>query len=683
MSYRIGVDIGGSFTDFVAFEEETGVLHTLKVFSRPDAPGEEVVAGLKGLGERFGLKPADVTHFTHGTTVGVNAVIMRRGPKLALLATQGFRDVLELARLRMPDAFNIFCRRAEPLIERDMVFSVPGRFDANGNELTPLDEAATAAAVREAIDAGAEGLVISFLHSYRSSAHERRAAEIAREIVPDLPIVTSSGVWPIIREYERTATAAINAYVQPRMAHYLASLQKALAGMGVGAELQITKSNGGVMSAKQAMTDCAQVVLSGTASGVIGAAYVARLCGVRDCLSLDVGGTSADLALIIDGKPEYNTGELLGDLEIFMPTVSVTSIGKGGGSVASVDAHGILSVGPESVGSTPGPICYGRGGTKVTITDAFVVNGWIGHSALGYDAVKVDRDASFAAMKVLADQIGMSVNDCASAIIDIAVSGMYSGVSSVVSRYGIDPRSFSLLGFGGAGPMISCFVAASLGIRHVIIPSTPGVLSALGGLVTDLKNDFIRTTYVDLATEALPLIRQAVAELMASGETWLREGQGYTGEMSVQLSGEMRYRGQSFEIDTALDPEWIETGDLSACAAAFHAHHARLFGHSDPEAPVQLVSLRLQAIGERPRPELARIAAGTGKVEPQRLVKVWLDGQEIEIPLYLRSGLLSGDRFEGPAIVAQPDTTTAIPPGFSVEIDDFGTMHVKMSGDTQ
>ena len=244
-------------------------------------------------------------------------------------------------------------------------------------------------------------------------------------------------------------------------------------------------------------------------------------------------------------------------------------------------------------------------------------------------------------------------------------------------------EAYAMVGFGGAGPMISCFVAASLGINHVIIPSTPGVLSALGGLVTDLKNDFIRTTYVDLNADALPLIREAVAELTASGETWLRDGQGYTGKMGVLLSGEMRYRGQSFEIDTPLDPAWIETGDLAACASAFHGHHARLFGHSDPEAPVQLVSLRLQAIGERPRPELARIANGAGSVEPQRLVKVWLDGKEIEIPLYIRSSLFAGDRFDGPAIVAQPDTTTAIPPGFSVDVDEFGTMHIKTSGDSQ
>lgn len=677
MSYRIGVDIGGSFTDFVAFDDVTGKLHALKVFSRPDAPGQEVVAGLDGLGERFGLDPRDVTHFTHGTTVGVNAVIMRRGPKLALLATRGFTDVLELARLRMPDAYNLFCRRADPLISRDMTFAVSGRLGASGEEIEPLDEAGVERAVLEALGKGAEGIVISFLHAYRNQSHELRALEIARKIAPCIPVEAGSSVWPIIREYERTTTATINAYVKPRIANYLGALQAALADKGVGAELQITKSNGGVMSAEQAKTDCAQVVLSGTASGVIGAAFIARQCGVRDCLSLDVGGTSADLALIVDGVPEYGTGEVLGDFEVFLPTVSVTSIGRGGGSIARVDAHGVLTVGPESAGSTPGPICYGRGGVEVTLTDAFVVNGWIGHSALGYDAVTVDRDASIRAMGVLAERLGLGVHETAEAIIDIAVSGMYSGVSAVVSRYGIDPRSFSLLGFGGAGPMLSCFVAASLGIGHVIVPTTPGVLSALGGLVADLRNDFIRTTYCDLDDAALPVLREALAALRLEGEQWLREGQGYSGTMRIALSAEMRYRGQSFEIDTVVDPACIDTGDMEKLAAAFHAEHERLFGHSDSRAAIQIVSLRLQAIGDQPRPVLTPIEKSGGPPAPLRMVEVWTGNGFREVALYARSGLLAGDRFSGPAIIAQPDTTTTVPGGFEVSVDDFGNMHIR------
>lgn len=677
MSFRIGVDIGGSFTDFVAFDDETGALYPLKVFSRPDAPGQEVVAGLDGLRARFGVEPSQVTHFTHGTTVGVNAVIMRKGPKLALLATHGFTDVLELARLRMPDAYNLFCDRAAPLISRDMTFPIRGRFDASGVELEPLDEAAVAEAVREAVASGVQGIVISFLHAYRNPAHENRAAEIARELAPGLPVEAGSSVWPIIREYERTTTATINAYVKPRIANYLGALQEALKGKGVVADLKITKSNGGVMSAEQAKRDCAQVVLSGTASGVIGAAFIARQCGIRDCLSLDVGGTSADLALIVDGVAEYGVGEALGDFELFLPTVSVTSIGRGGGSIASVDNHGVLTVGPESAGSTPGPVCYGRGGTQVTLTDAFVVNGWVGHSSLGFDSVQADREASTRAVAELAEKLGLGVHETAEAIIDIAVSGMYSGVSAVVSRYGIDPRSFSLLGFGGAGPMLSCFVAASLGIGHVIIPTTPGVLSALGGLVADLKNDFIRTVYTDLADDAVPTLRKALADLRADGEIWLREGQGYTGQMRIALSAEMRYRGQSFEIDTPFDPAFIDSGDTSGIASAFHAEHARLFGHSDTIAPVQIVSLRLQAIGDQPRPKLARIEASKDQPRPLRDIEVWSQSGFRSVPLFSRADLLAGVSLAGPAVIAQPDTTTTVPAGFQISVDEFGNMHIR------
>jgi N-methylhydantoinase A len=373
----------------------------------------------------------------------------------------------------------------------------------------------------------------------------------------------------------------------------------------------------------------------------------------------------------------------VGDLELFMPTVSVTSIGKGGGSIARVDEHGVLAVGPDSAGSTPGPVCYGRGGTEATLTDAFVVNGWIGHSALGYDAVRIDRDAARRAVGLLATRLGLGLHETASAIIEIAVSGMYSGVSGVVSRTGIDPAHFSLLGFGGAGPMLSCFLARALGIGHVVIPATPGVLSALGGLVSDLRNDFIRTVHAELDPAGLALFRAALAELEEAGTTWLRHGQNHSGPMRIALSGQMRYRGQSYEIDTPLAAEWLHSGDLAACAEAFHAQHQRLFGHSDPAAPVQIVSLCLQAIGERPRPQLARIARGDGTPLQAGRVEVWIGEQRREVPLYHRADLLAGDRFPGPAIVAQPDTTTAIPDGFTVEIDDYAAMHLTPGENSQ
>jgi N-methylhydantoinase A len=408
MTYRVGVDIGGSFTDFAVFDENSRSLRSLKVFSRPDEPGSEVIEGIRLLREHYGIDPREIGYFTHGTTVGVNTVIQRKGLRLALFTTEHFRDVLEIARLKIPNMYNLLSKRPPPLITRDFVFGIPGRIGADGNVIAPLDDQALAAAVDAAIQAGAEGILISFLHSYRNPEHEIAAAELVRRLAPGLPVFRGSETWPIIREYERTITAAIGAYVQPRVAQYLGSLQEALKQAGVTAEPRLTRSNGGVMTAEQGKRECVQMILSGTASGVIGASHVAAISGISRCLSLDIGGTSADVAVIMDGAPRYGVGERIGDFQIFIPSVSVSSIGEGGGSIAWVDRFGVLKVGPESAGSRPGPACYGRGGTRATITDAFAACGLIGLSTIGYAAVTIDQARARAVVGELAAQLDLS-----------------------------------------------------------------------------------------------------------------------------------------------------------------------------------------------------------------------------------------------------------------------------------
>lgn len=676
MSYRVGVDIGGSFTDFALFDESTKDLRSLKVFSRPDEPGQEVLEGVRLVGERYGIAPADIAYFTHGTTVGVNTVIQRKGLRLALFTTENFRDVLELARLKIPDMYNLLSKRPEPLIPRDLVFGIPGRLTAEGAETTALDEAALAGAVEAAQEAGAEGVVIAFLHSYRDDRHERAAKAVVERVAPGWPVFCSSETWPIIREYERTVTAVIGGYVQPRVAHYLGSLQQALKDAGVAAEPRLTKSNGGVMTAEQGKTECVQMILSGTASGVIGAAYVAEIAGIARCMSLDIGGTSADVAIIVDGQPQYGTGERIGDFQIFIPSVSVSSIGEGGGSIAWVDGQGVLRVGPESAGSRPGPACYGRGGTRPTITDAFVALGLIGHADLGYNAVRIDAGRARAAIGTLTERLGRSVEETAEAIIRIAVSGMYSDVSGLVSRFGVDPREFSLLAFGGAGPMMACFLARELRMKEVVVPLTPGVLSALGGLIADLKNDFIKTLYLDLAPSSVPRIREEFGSLRERALAWLTVDQGYSGDHALTCSAEMRYRGQSFEIDTALDPEAVEAGDTEALARAFHVEHARIYGHSDPQAAIQVVSIRLVIAGRTAKPEIPKRELQPGPARSEGRLDVYLDGRSRPIDLYHRASLLPGQTLDGPAVVAQDDCTTVIPPGFSLAVDAFGNLRI-------
>ena len=683
MSYRVGVDIGGTFTDFFAFDEETRETQALKVPSRPDEPGAEVLEGIRQLEARFGIAPGDIVHFSHGTTVGVNTVIQRKGARLCHFTTEGFVDVLEVARLRTPDVYDLLSKRPAPPIPRERVFPVAGRLASDGRELRPVERSSVEAAVAKARAAGAEGVVVSLLNAYRNPAHEREVAALVREMAPDLPVVCSTDVWSIIREYERTVTAVIHAYVRPRVSRYLTSLQEALREAGVPAEPLITKSNGGVMSAETGKTACAQIVMSGTAAGVIGASHVASLSGHRNAIGLDVGGTSADVAFIADGRPRYGVGEMIGEFPIYIPTVSVTSIGAGGGSIARLDDLGVLKVGPESAGAKPGPACYGKGGDRPTLTDAFAVLGYVGRTALGYDAVRVDVGAARRAVETLAGPMGIEIEDAAEAIVRVSVSGMYLEISKLVASYGVDPRDNALIAFGGAGPMIACFLARELHVSTVVIPTAPGVLSAMGGLIADLKNDFVRTVYADVRATTAPTIREGFEALRARGERWLRREQGYDGPASFIHSADMRYKGQSFEVEAFLDAGAIDAGDVAALEEAFHAAHERFYAHADRAAPVQIVNLRLVALGRTPKPRFEATEETPAEAEPESLVPVHVDGRTVRAALFRRDALRPGHVFDGPAVVSQSDATVCAPEGFRARVDGYGHLILTRRGDAR
>jgi N-methylhydantoinase A len=673
MAYRIGVDIGGTFTDFCAFDEQSKSVHTLKVLSTPDRPGQEVVDGLAALRERYGIEPADISYFTHGTTIGVNTVIQRTGVNLCLFTTKNFEDVLEVARLKMPDPYDLFSRRPVPLVTKEKVFQIGGRILADGSQDEALDEQSVHAAIAGVRAVGGEAVVIALLHAYRNPDHEHQVRDIVHRQAPELSVICACDVWPVIREYERTVTAVVAGYVQPRVAQYLTALEQSLASAGVPAAPMITKSNGGIMSAALGKTQCAQMLLSGTAAGVIGASYVARMTGSANTMSIDVGGTSADVAFIRDGEPQYGVGEMIGEFPIHIPTVSVTSIGEGGGSIAWVDAHGVLKVGPQSAGSSPGPACYGKGGTRATITDAFCVCGFLGQADLAYSAVQLDVESARGAVAKIAQTLGLGTQQAAEAIIKVAVSGMYLEISKLLSRYGIDPREFTLQAFGGAGPMLSCFVARELGMNRVVVPMTPGVLSAFGGLIADIKNDFIKTVYCDLES-ATSILRDGFAELRDSAISWLRDEQAFTGEATLLYTADLRYRGQSFEIETILQDSWIQHGDLTSIAQAFHAEHARVYEHADADAAVQIINLRLVILGAAPKPELNQLPQASRSPEPIGEIEVFYDGATQTAALYDRAVLLAGQDIEGPAVIQQDDTTTCILGGFSAAIDAYGNI---------
>ncbi|UCI10646.1 hydantoinase/oxoprolinase family protein [Mesorhizobium sp. B1-1-8] len=666
--WKVGVDIGGTFIDFCALEANSGRVASLKVLTTPEDPGAELMTGLTLLAQREGFDPIHMTRFVHGTTVGINTIIQRKGAPLALFTNAGFEDVIELARLRMPEMYSLFCSRPDPLISRDMVFGIPARMRADGSESQAPDMAAVESAVAEAKANGAEGVIVSFLHAWRNAAQEASVKAAIVSLAPDLFVFTSAEVWPVIREYERSSTAILNGYVHPRVSGYLTALEERLRSRGVPARPMLTKSNGGLMNAAEGKRACVNMLLSGTASGVIGASWLARQAGEDKVLTLDIGGTSADFALIIGGEAQFGTGELIGEFPLHIPSVSVSSIGVGGGSIASVDAQGVLRVGPESAGSTPGPACYGRGGARATVTDAMVVCGWLGHSEMAYGQLKVDNGLAQRAVGDLAARLGRPVEQTAQAILDIAVSEMFVEVEKLASRAGVDLRDFTLMPFGGGGPMLGAFLARELGMKRVMAPRRPGVVSALGGLVADLRGDFIRTIFSPLSGTSLPTIREAFEALAQEGRDWLA-AQGHDTAAQLNLSCDMRYVGQSYEIEVVLSPEWLADGDREAIEQAFHRTHEQLYDFHDPDGAIELVNVRLSAIGAGPALVFPEIDGIDAPASPARRLPVYTGLSVETVDLHDRQTLVPGSTFQGPAVVVQEDTTFAIPAGAQARVD--------------
>ncbi|TPM24644.1 hydantoinase/oxoprolinase family protein [Mesorhizobium sp. B2-3-5] len=666
--WKVGVDIGGTFIDFCALEVNSGRLASLKVLTTPQDPGAELMTGLALLAEREGFDPVRMTRFVHGTTVGINTIIQRKGAPLALLTNGGFEDVIELARLRMPDMYSLFCSRPDPLISRDMVFGIPARMRADGRESRAPDMAAVESAVAAAKLNGAQGIIISFLHAWRNAAQEAAVKAVITRLAPDLFVFTSAEVWPVIREYERSSTAILNGYVHPRVSGYLTALEERLWSRGVPARPMLTKSNGGLMNAAEGKRACVNMLLSGTASGVIGASWLARQAGEDKVLTLDIGGTSADFALIIGGKAQFGTGELIGEFPLHIPSVSVSSIGIGGGSIAGVDAQGVLRVGPESAGSTPGPACYGRGGERATVTDAMVVCGWLGHSEMAYGQLRIDTRLAYRTVGDLAARLGRPVEQTAQAILDIAVSEMFVEVEKLASRAGVDLREFTLMPFGGGGPMLGAFLARELGMKRVMAPRRPGVVSALGGLVADLRGDFIRTVFSPLSDASLPAIREAFDALAGEGRHWLA-AQGHNAAAELNLFCDMRYVGQSYEIEVVLSPQWLADGDMAAIVQAFHLTHQQLYDFHDPDGDVELVNIRLSAIGAGPKLSLPQADEVDAPANPARRLAVYTGLGVETVDLHDRQTLVPGSTFHGPAVVVQEDTTFAIPAGAQARVD--------------
>lgn len=686
MAWTVGVDVGGTFTDFHARDDATGREVVFKRPSTPTDPGEAILSGLKALSAAHDVPLEAVTRVAHGTTVATNALIQRRGARIAAVATQGFRDLLEIGRQVRPHMYDLNLDKPEPLAGPALRFEVAERLDYRGEPVTPLTDAEAARAAAEIAASGAEAVAICFLFAYLNPAHEQKLAAAIRERAPDMRISLASDVQPEFREYERFQTTAINAYLQPLTAGYVERLAVGLREIAPMATLGVNQSSGGLMSPVRTSAYPVRTALSGPAAGAVGAAHIARRAGRPNVATLDMGGTSADVALITDGLTEIAFQRAVAGFPIRLAMVDIDTVGAGGGSIAWFDRDGLMKVGPRSAGAEPGPACYGQGGTEPTVTDANLVLGRLAETGLLDGAMPLRRDLAAAAIRPLAERVGVSLEAAALGLLAIAVANMTRSVRRMSVERGRDPRDFALMAFGGAGPLHARDVAAELGMADVLVPPAPGIVCAEGLLVSDQKEDFVASQRLPLAEASLEAARAAVAGLTADAAAWFAAEDLPDAGRTLELALDLRYVGQNFELITpvAAGPA-IGPADLpgvDALAALFFAAHDRAYGFHDPAAAIEIVNFRMTARGRLYRasdPPAAPDAAATPVSVGHRPVWFTPSGP-VEAPVYRREALSPGLTFEGPAIVDQLDATTPVFPGDRVEVRADGSLLITLGG---
>jgi N-methylhydantoinase A len=671
-SSTVGIDVGGTFTDLLAVDSTSGAVQLAKV---PTTVDNQAIGFMAALAEA-GADPATLQAVVHGTTTTTNALLERKIAKVGLITTKGFRDVLELGRRTRPQPYGLR-GTFHPLIDREVRLEVPERMDADGKVLLPLDEAAVAEAAKTLLAAGCEAVVIHFLHSYINPAHERRAAEIVRALWPNPYVTVGHAILSEYREFERGVTAAVNASVQPVLARYLLRLRKELATKGFDRDLLVMQGNGGTISSQLIAEAAVNTVMSGPASGVMAAAYTGRASGHPNLITYDMGGTSTDVGLIENAVPQVS-GEL--ELEyampIHVPMVDVHTIGAGGGSIASVDAAGMLRVGPESAGAHPGPICYGRSGAEPTITDANLVLGRLNPDRLlGVDhPVTLDHVRQVIEEKV-GKRLGLDADAAAAAILRIANDRMAGAMRLVSLARGHDPRDFALFAFGGAGPLHATALARELGIPTVLVPARPGITNALGCVVADLRHDYVRTVNKPLSAIDDVLIATIYAEQTAEGEHTIEREAVPVRELRSIHSADMQFQGQSHILSVAID---TPTLGVEGLRKAFAVAYFRRFGIELPEIPPVLVNLHTAVIGVRPHIDLGTLAA-TERAPTRQAARtgerrVWFSDGWHQTPIYARDKLPLDTAFDGPAILEQLDCTTVVEPGDTVRQDKLGNL---------
>ncbi|WP_323010819.1 hydantoinase/oxoprolinase family protein [Paracoccus sp. (in: a-proteobacteria)] len=675
MTWRIGVDSGGTFTDVCLFNDTSGEVTIWKVSSTPDDPSRGITQGVSEGLERVSATADEVDFLGHGTTVATNALIQGRGVKTGLITTDGFRDLLEIGRQKRPDLYDLQADKPETLVARDLRLGVVERMRADGSVEEALDEEAFREAVRELKAQGVKSLAVSFLYSFLNDAHERRAAAITAEEFPDAFTAISSDIAPEFREYERLSTTVVNAYLGPVMQGYVRALKKKLADLGLKIAPQLTQSNGGVIAFDTAAEMPVRTVLSGPSTGVVAAQAIGRMTGIKNLITFDMGGTSSDVALLSGGECRVVNEAVVHGYPLKVPMLDIHTVGAGGGSIAYVDNGGLLKVGPRSAGANPGPACYGLGNDEPTVTDANVVLQTQNPEYLLNGRMKIDRQLSVAAIQKLADKLGMEILETANGILDIVVANMAKAIRVISVQRGHDPRDYTLVAFGGAGPVQAARLAQELGMSRVLIPRTPGVLCALGLLMTDLRSDFSATSLMRLDQATPDTVAAIFADLQSRAELWF-EAEGIASQARVlNLAVDVRYAGQNYEIAIALPDGPITDATFDSIREGFLAAHRQLYGFVAEGEPMQLVTFRAAASGLvqkadfAPQP-LEGSDSGTAVTGSR---PVWMVERRdfVETTLYNRALLKAGNVVQGPAIIDQMDSTTVVPPGMSATVDAY------------
>jgi len=673
MAWRIGVDSGGTFCDVCLFDDATGHVAVWKVSSTPADPSLGISQGVEQGLRQVGTDAAQVAYFGHGTTVGTNALIQHRGVKTGLITTDGFRDLLEIGRQKRPDLYDQHVEKPPTLVSRDLRLEVAERLRHDGTVEIPLDQDEFRAAVRRLRDAGVQAVAVCFLYSFVAPEHEATAARILAEEFPEAFACVSHAVAPEFREFERLSTTVVNAYLGPVMQGYIQRLAARLADLGITATPHLTQSNGGVIGFEQAARLPVRTVLSGPSTGVVGAQRIAELVGIPDLITFDMGGTSTDVALLSGGQCRLAAEATVHGYPIKAPMLDIHTVGAGGGSIAFIDNGGLLKVGPRSAGADPGPVCYGLGNTEATVTDANVVLGTLNPEFLLGGRMRVHRDLAIAAIDRLAEQLGMDRMATAQGIISVVTANMARAIRVISVQRGHDPRDYTLMAFGGAGPLHAARLARELEVSAILVPRNPGILCAMGLLLTDLRADFAATRLTTLAPAALDPMRAAFDSLLAQAEAWFDAEHIAPADRRLTRTVDMRYAGQNYELPIHLPDGPIDAATLDALAERFAAAHHRAYGFTADGDPVQLVTFRLEAAGTVPKARLGT-HPDAGPDASAAIIgerAVWLPEARgfVTCPVYDRDRLRAGNRIDGPAIIEQMDATTVVLPAMQAHVE--------------